>query len=62
MNTERFTFNTLEDLRVWLNKFAESDPNLDTVYPDNADKIVVDLHYRKLMDGSEVTDVTVQNL
>lgn len=58
MNNERFTFQTLGDLRDWLNQFAESDPDPTTIYPANGDNIVVDLHYRKLSDGSEVTDVS----
>ena len=60
MATDRYAFQTLGELRDWLNQFKETD--LDTIHPDGGDTFVLDWTTKALTDGSEVTDVYLKTV
>lgn len=55
---ETFHFETLADLRNWLNQFKDID--LDAVHPEGGDNFVLGWHEETLSDGSTVNNAFIE--
>jgi hypothetical protein len=54
---ETFHFDSLADLRDWLNQFIRT--NIDRVHPQESDYITLHWNEETLSDGSTVNNVSI---